>query len=32
MSLEAHLQLSLLAYDPGNVWRHLVLPNRIDDW
>jgi hypothetical protein len=27
---EARLQLSLLAYDLGNLWRRLVLPKRID--
>ena len=26
------LQLSLLAYNPGNLWRRLVLPKRIDAW
>jgi hypothetical protein len=26
------LQLSLLAYNPGNLWRRLVLPKRIDNW
>ena len=29
---EARLQLSLLAYDLGNLWRRLVLPKRIDAW
>jgi len=29
---EARLQLSLLAYNLGNLWRRLVLPKRIDDW
>jgi Transposase DDE domain group 1 len=29
---EARLQLSLLAYDLGKLWRRLVLPNRIDAW
>jgi hypothetical protein len=27
---EARLQLSLLAYSLGNLWRRLVLPKRID--
>jgi DDE family transposase len=26
------LQLSLLAYNLGNLWRRLVLPKRIDAW
>jgi len=21
-----------MAYNPGNLWRRLVLPNRIDNW
>jgi Transposase DDE domain group 1 len=29
---EARLQLSLLAYNLGNLWRRLVLPKRIDTW
>ena len=29
---EVRLQLSLLAYNLGNLWRRLVLPNRIDNW
>ena len=29
---EARLQLSLLAYALGNLWRRLVLPKRIDAW
>ena len=29
---EARLQLSLLAYNLGNLWRRLVLPKRIDPW
>ncbi len=29
---EARLQLSLLAYNLGNLWRRLVLPKRIDNW
>jgi hypothetical protein len=29
---EARLQLSLLAYNLGNLWRRLVLPRRIDAW
>jgi hypothetical protein len=29
---EARLQLSLLAYNLGNLWRRLVLPKRIDAW
>jgi hypothetical protein len=24
--------LSVMAYNPGNLWRRLVLPNRIDNW
>ena len=26
------LQLSVLAYNLGNLWRRLVLPQRIDRW
>jgi hypothetical protein len=26
------LQLSVLAYNLGNLWRRLVLPTRIDTW
>ena len=26
------LQLSVLAYNLGNLWRRLVLPKRIDHW
>jgi hypothetical protein len=26
------LQLSVLAYNLGNLWRRLVLPRRIDSW
>jgi hypothetical protein len=26
------LQLSLLGYYLGNLWRRLVLPKKIDDW
>ena len=26
------LQLSVLAYNLGNLWRRLVLPTRIDSW
>ena len=26
------LQLSVLAYNLGNLWRRLVLPRRIDHW
>ena len=26
------LQLSVLAYNLGNLWRRLVLPKRIDNW
>jgi hypothetical protein len=26
------LQLSLLAYNPGNLWRRPILPKRIDAW
>ena len=29
---ETRLQLSLLAYNLGNLWRRLVLPKRIDAW
>jgi hypothetical protein len=29
---EARLQLSLLAYNLGNLWRRLLLPKRIDAW
>ena len=29
---EARLPLSLLAYNLGNLWRRLVLPNRVDAW
>src|ERR1700733_3658512 len=29
---QARLQLSLLAYNLGNLWRRLVLPKRIDAW
>jgi len=29
---EAPLQLSLLAYNLGNLWRRLVPPKRIDAW
>ena len=29
---EARLQLSLLAYNLGNLWQRLVLPKRIDHW
>ncbi|MGH9691303.1 MAG: IS1380 family transposase [Candidatus Acidiferrales bacterium] len=29
---EVRLQLSLLAYNLGNLWRRLVLPKRIDSW
>jgi Transposase DDE domain group 1 len=29
---EARLQLSVLAYNLGNLWRRLVLPKRIDHW
>ena len=29
---EARLQLSLLAYNLGNLWRRQVLPKRIDNW
>jgi hypothetical protein len=29
---EVRLQLSVLAYNLGNLWRRLVLPNRIDTW
>ncbi len=29
---EVRLQLSVLAYNLGNLWRRLVLPRRIDSW
>jgi hypothetical protein len=29
---EVRLQLSVLAYNLGNLWRRLVLPTRIDAW
>jgi hypothetical protein len=29
---EGRLQLSVLAYNLGNLWRRLVLPKRIDHW
>ena len=29
---EVRLWLSLIAYNPGNLWRRLVLPQRIDNW
>jgi hypothetical protein len=29
---EVRLQLSVLAYNLGNLWRRLVLPARIDTW
>ena len=29
---EVRLQLSVLAYTLGNLWRRLVLPTRIDTW
>ena len=29
---EVRLQLSVLAYNLGNLWRRLVLPTRIDNW
>jgi len=29
---EVRLQLSLLAYNLGNLWRRLVLPKKIDHW
>src|SRR5207247_3437095 len=29
---EVRLQLSVLAYNLGNLWRRLVLPRRIDNW
>jgi hypothetical protein len=29
---EVRLQLSVLAYNLGNLWRRLVLPRRIDMW
>jgi hypothetical protein len=29
---EVRLQLSLLAYNLGNLWRRLVLPKKIENW
>jgi hypothetical protein len=29
---EVRLQLSVLAYNLGNLWRRLVLPKRVDSW
>ena len=29
---EVRLQLSVLAYDLGNLWRRMVLPKRTDHW
>jgi Transposase DDE domain group 1 len=29
---EVRLQLSILAYNLGNLWRRLVLPKKIDRW
>ena len=29
---EVRLQLSVLAYNLGNLWRRLVLPKKIDHW
>jgi Transposase DDE domain group 1 len=29
---EVRLQLSVLAYNLGNLWRRLLLPRRIDSW
>jgi hypothetical protein len=31
-SNEVRLWLSVIAYHPGNLWRHLVLPKRIEQW
>ena len=31
-SNEVRLWLSVIAYNLGNLWRHLVLPKRIDHW
>jgi hypothetical protein len=31
-SNEVRLWLSVLAYNLGNLWRRLVLPNRIGNW
>ena len=31
-STRCRLQLSVLAYNLGNLWRRLVLPTRIDTW
>jgi hypothetical protein len=27
---QVHLWLSVIVYNPGNLWRRLVLPKRID--
>ena len=29
---EVRLWLSVIAYNPGNLWRRLVLPKRIEGW
>ena len=29
---EVHLRLSLIVHKPGNLWRRLVPPKRIDHW
>ena len=29
---EVRLQLSVLAYNLGNLWRRVVLPKRVDHW
>jgi len=31
-SNEVRLWLSVLAYNPGNLWRRSALPSRIDNW
>jgi len=31
-SNEVRLWLSVLAYNPGSLWRRLVLPKKIENW
>ncbi|MGD0923276.1 MAG: hypothetical protein ABSA70_16160 [Terriglobia bacterium] len=31
-SNNVRLWLSVIAHNPGNLWRRLVLPERIDNW
>ena len=31
-SNQVRLALSLLAYNPGNLWRRLALPSRVENW